>query len=48
MFTKVSIFCVVEGVMLVEVKIVRWIVCDTPSRGSDKAIDRSNKGGKDE
>ena len=27
-----------------EVKIVRGIGCDTPSRGSDRAIDRSNKG----
>ena len=25
-----------------------WIGCDTPSRGSNRAIDRSNKGGKDE
>jgi len=27
-----------------EVKFVRWIGCDTSTRGSDRAIDRSNKG----
>ncbi len=43
MLTKVGIFCIVKGVVLVEVKIVRWIGCDTPNRGSDRAIDRSNK-----
>ena len=26
-----------------EVKIVRGIGCDTPSQGSDKSIDRTNK-----
>ena len=43
MLTKVGIFCIVKGVVLVEVKIVRWIGCDTPSRGIDRTIARSNK-----
>jgi hypothetical protein len=26
----------------------KWISCDTPGQGTDRTIDRSNKGGKDE
>jgi hypothetical protein len=43
MLTRVGILCVVKGVMLVEVKIVRWIGYNTPSRGSARTIGRSNK-----
>jgi hypothetical protein len=46
MLTRVGIFCVVKGVMLVEVKIVQWIGCNTTNGGSARAIDRGTKGRK--
>ena len=43
---KVSICCVVKGGSAYESEncaMDKWISCDTPSRVSDKAIDRRNK-----